>query len=175
MSDNELLLAISKIMDQKMKPLNYRFDQLETSLNDNIEHLGHEVHITNIRVENLENKVDSLSVKTENLENKVDSLSVKTENLENKVDSLDYQMKNLENKVDSLDDQMKNLEGQVHVINLKLENIIEPRLQTIEECYLSTFNRYKLGNEKLDKHELDIQIIQSVLKEDGELLHPQIA
>ena len=45
-----------------------------------------------------------------------------------------------------------------------------PRLQTIESCYLSTYERYKDRNEQIDQLQLDISVIKRVVIDHGEQL-----
>lgn len=83
----------------------------------------------------------------------------------------------LSNRIDAVEDRINEVESSlkadIHSINLKLENIIEPRLQHIEDCYLSTFERYKVGVEKIDKMELDIEVMKSVVKKHEQILCSQ--
>ena len=123
MTDNELLLSISSLMDKKLKPIESRMDSIER-------------------------KIDTVE-------------------------------KNLNAKINNVESGLKadinRLESSIHRINLKLENIFEPRLSEIENCYLTTYERYKIGNEKFDKIETDISILQSVVMEHNKLLHIQSA
>lgn len=51
-----------------------------------------------------------------------------------------------------------------------LENNILPRLDTIENCYVSTFNRYKDSVEKIDSMESDIELLKKVVSDHSEKL-----
>lgn len=134
MTDNELLMSISNLMDKKLKPIESRMDSIEQ-------------------------KIDTVE---KNLNAKIDNVE---ENLTNRIN-------NVEN---GLKAEINRLDTSIHMINLKLENIIEPRLYEIEDCYLSTYERYKIGNEKFDKIEMDISILQSVMKEHSIKLQAQSA
>lgn len=78
--------------------------------------------------------------------------------------------KKLENEIQSVKDEVKLVKDEVKLINLKLENIIEPRLNEIERCYLDTYKRYQYGNDKIEKLELDNQIIRSRIQTHDEIL-----
>ena len=61
MSDNELLLAMSEMMDSKLEPTNKRFDLLESRLNNKIDQLdkkidGVELRL-NTRIDNVEDRL----------------------------------------------------------------------------------------------------------------------
>ena len=94
--------------------------------------------------------------------------------LDKKINPLERRMDNMEKELKSemrlVKDEMHVLKDEVHVINLKLENIIEPRLNNIESCYLDTYKRYQLGVDKMEKLELDNQIIRSRIQTHDEVL-----
>jgi len=81
-------------------------------------------------------------------------------------------------KIDALEENLRaeiqkvnqNLQAQIYKINLNLENNIEPRLYHIEECYVSTYDRYKVETERLDKMQIDIEVMQDVIREHGQAI-----
>lgn len=121
LKNDELLLAISDMLDKKINPLERRMDNMEKELKSEMRLVKDEMHV-------------------------------------------------LKDKVHVLKDEMHVLKDEVHVINLKLENIIEPRLNNIESCYLDTYKRYQLGVDKMEKLELDNQIIRSRIQTHDEVL-----
>ena len=62
------------------------------------------------------------------------------------------------------------LQAEIHQINLFLENVVMPRLNTIEGCYTSTYIRYKDSVEGYEAMQADNEIIKSVLAEHSEKL-----
>lgn len=114
MTDNELLLAISNMIDQKFKS-----------------------ELTPVKTDLLEVKTDLREVKTDLLETKNDLQETKNE---------------------------------VHQIKLYLENLIVPRLDTIESCYLDTYNRYQNYTDKMQASFDDIEVMKKVLLEHSEKL-----
>ena len=122
MKDDELLLAISDLMDKKLHPLEAKIEHVEDSLH---------------------NKIDLVE------------------------QALTSEIVKLDNKIDAVD---KNLQNQITRINLFNENVVMPRLQTIESCYLSTYERYKDRNEQIDQLQLDISVIKRVVIDHGEQL-----
>lgn len=67
-----------------------------------------------------------------------------------------------------LDKKLAPINDRLKKIELTLKNNITPRLQTIESCYTSTYNRYQTGIEQIDAMQSDIQVIKSVLREHSE-------
>ena len=83
--------------------------------------------------------------------------------LDAKVDALDA-------KVGALDARVGALETDVKLLKLQNENVIIPRLQNIEDCYLSTFNRYKDSVEGYEAMQADIELLKEVAREHSEKL-----
>lgn len=79
--------------------------------------------------------------------------------LNNKIDEVEA---SLNNKIDEVD---RRLSTNVHSILLRMENVIEPRINHIEECYTSTYRRYQDGVDKIEKLEMNMEVVQSVVKE----------
>ncbi len=96
-----------------------------------------------------------------------DMLDKKINPLEKRMDSME---KELKSEIRLVKDEVHVLKDEVHVINLKLENIIDPRLYNIESCYLDTYKRYQYGVEKIEKLELDNQLIRSRIQTYDEIL-----
>lgn len=71
---------------------------------------------------------------------------------------------------DIMDKKLKPLEDGIRRLELTNENDILPRLQNIESCYTSTYNRYANGVEQIDGTKSDIDILKKVVKEHSEKL-----
>lgn len=69
MTDNELLLAISNIMDKKIHPLENRLDNIENRL-DNIEN----------RLDNVENRLDNVENDIQDLKFQVHKINLRLDN-----------------------------------------------------------------------------------------------
>ena len=111
MSDNELLLAISNMMDKKLKPVNDRLEKIEnTQKNDILPRLD---------------KLESAQKRTELAQ--------------------------------------KKMELALKKMALIQENDILPRLQNIEECYISTYERYQSGAMQIEAMQSDIDVIKKVV------------
>ena len=119
MSDNELLLAISNMMDVKLKA------GLAPIKND-VQEIKQDVH-----------------------------------NLKSRMQSMESRMQSMENR-------MQNVKNEVHQIKLCQENVILPRLNTIEACYTETFKRYKDNADKMDAAFEDIALLKETVAEHSE-------
>ena len=145
MTDNELLLAISNIMDKKLEPIQ---EQLE-------EHTR--------KFEVIDRRFDAIDERLDRMDERLDRMDERLDRMDERLDAMDKRMDKIEKNVDSIDKRLKKVE-------LCQENVVLPRLQNIEACYLSTYERYKIGITKIDAMQTDIAVIKSVLSEHGEKL-----
>lgn len=86
------------------------------------------------------------------LDKKFDPLEQRLENLEHRFDGLENRFDGLENRFDGLENRFNGLENEVKGIKLQLEKNIIPRLVNIENCYVSTYERYQKSAEKVDRY-----------------------
>ena len=167
MTDNELLLSISSIMDKKLYPLEKRMDAFDEKLDKVEERLSAEIRCLDTKIDNVERRVVSL-------EHKVDSVEQRVVSLEHKVDSVEQRVVTVERKVVSLEQNLKdvqqNLKDDIHLINLKLENMVMPRLNEIESCYLSTSKRYMQETDKFIAFDTDLSVVKGIVLEHGNRL-----
>ncbi len=69
----------------------------------------------------------------------------------------------LQEEVSDLQVKVHNLEISVRNINLNMENDFSPRLQNIEGCYLTTYNRYQSGVEQIDVIQTDVDMLKKTV------------
>jgi len=172
MTNDELYLKISQIINTAFKEqenrdeamegrLNHRMDVLESRMDRFDEKLDHVEETLNAKIDNLDAKIDGVE----------SSLNVKIDNLDAKIDgvesSLNVKIDNLDAKIDGIQD---HLEGQIHLINLNLENEITPRLTHIENCYVAVSERYLESTNKSERMQIDIDVLKSVVGKHEKIL-----
>ena len=169
------ITVLSELLDQGLKPvredlnrlhkdfegLNNKFNGLRQDMNEKIDGLRTEMYqlIGDLR-EEMHFEINSLreEMRTEisRLDTKIDGLreEMRTEisRLDNKIDT----------KFDSLREEMHRGFDEIHTI---LNTDISPRLKTIEDCYLKTFERYSESVERQKKMEEDISVMKDVIQE----------
>lgn len=60
------------------------------------------------------------------------------------------------------------IEKRLTKVELLLENDIQPRLQNIEACYTSTYDRYQAQTDGYEAMQADIEIMKKVIAEHSE-------
>ena len=134
MTDNELLLAISNMLEP-------------------------------IREDIREIKVEILGLK-----NRISSLESEVSNLKSRISGIESEITGLRADFIQLSDKVTRLENYTKNTNYRLELEVIPRLQNIEQCYLSTYERYKLGVEEHDIMKQDISVLKNVVTKHSEKL-----
>lgn len=118
----------------------------------------------------LDEKLAPLASRLDALENRLDALENRFEALENRFEALENRVNTLEIKSDSTENSIASLTNAVINIQLLIENQILPRLQTIESCYLDTYERYSKGADKIQATIDDVDILKKVVRRHSELL-----
>ena len=67
-------------------------------------------------------------------------------------------------------EDVQGVQEEVHQIKLCQENIIEPRLNTIESCYLDTYKRYEDYIDVIDSALDDIKTVKKVVAKHSDQL-----
>ena len=76
----------------------------------------------------------------------------------------------ISNMLDPIKEDIQEIKTRVKKIEITQENEILPRLNTIESCYTSTYDRYKNQVETYESMKQDISIIKKVVAEHSEKL-----
>ena len=76
----------------------------------------------------------------------------------------------LKSELQPLKNDIQSIKNEVHQIKLYQENVILPRLNTIESCYTDTYNRYRDYADKMDAAFAYIELLKKVVTEHSEKL-----
>lgn len=76
----------------------------------------------------------------------------------------------ISNMLDPIKEDIQDIKDRVKRIELTQETVVIPRLNTIETCYTSTYDRYKDNVETYESMKQDISIIKKVVAEHSEKL-----
>lgn len=64
---------------------------------------------------------------------------------------------------DSVMNELQIVKDDIHHVKLYQENVIMPRLNTIESCYIDTYHRYVNYADKMDEAFSDIGLLKTVV------------
>ncbi|MDE7341470.1 MAG: hypothetical protein K2N80_13095 [Lachnospiraceae bacterium] len=141
MTNNELLLAISDMMDTKLRA------ELQPLRNE------------------MKDFKDELRSEMQDFKDEMRS------EMKDFKDEMRNEMKDFKGGMQSEMQDFKNvMQSGVRQIKLFQENIILPRLDTIESCYLDTYRRYRDNADRMEAVYEDVGIMKKVLAEHSRQL-----
>lgn len=121
------------------------------------------------RLKPIENHLERIENRMNNIENRMDRIESRMDRIESRMDTLEGQVQELQNQMNNLERRMDSLEGQVQYIRADiLENQVMPRLNTIESCYIDTFNRYRDYTDRMEAVFADTELLKKVVSEHSE-------
>lgn len=65
---------------------------------------------------------------------------------------------------------IQELRSDIHMLKLCQENLILPRLNTIESCYTDTYRRYRDDADQMEAVSADVDIMKKVIAEHSQRL-----
>ena len=140
MTNEELLVAMSNMMDQKLGST--VSDMVDQKLDEKLEPLKKDMSEVKDRVTNIENRVT---------------------NIENRVT-------NIEDRVTNMETQITNIKDRVTNIEIDIENDIRPGIITLCDAYGKQFDRYSISIESHEKMKTDIEVMKSIVSRHFDLL-----
>lgn len=78
--------------------------------------------------------------------------------------------KKLDSELTPIKNDIRSMQDDIHSIKMFQENIILPRLNTIESCYTDTYDRYKNHSDKMEEVFSDVDLLKKVVSEHSEKL-----
>lgn len=118
--------------------------------------------ISNLLDEKLNQKFDE---KLEPINHRLDRIETKVENIENRVERIeDIQNNNILPRLSAIEETQNNeILPRIKTLEINMEHDVIPGLTHIEQCYISTYERYQKGIDQLDRMQSDIDTIKLVV------------
>ncbi len=184
MTDHELLLAISDIMDKKLDTRLIPIEENIHEMQKDIRHVKTDIvsmkadidvmktDIVSMKTDIDDMKTDIVSMKVDIDDMKADIVSMKSDidNMKADIVSMKSDIDNMKADIISMKADIFTLQCDVRDLKLTQENIILPRLNTIESCYTTTYCRYKDYVDKMASAFVDIDLLKKVVSEHSERL-----
>ena len=126
--------------------------------------------ISNIMDKKLDARLKPLENTLQSLKEDVQQLKDDVQQLKDDVQQTKSDVQQLKAEVHQLKAEMHQFEAEMHQLKLYQENVILPRLQNIESCYMDTYKRYQDGVGQIDAMQTDIDVMKSVLLEHSDRL-----
>ena len=85
--------------------------------------------------------------------------------LKEDVSGLKEDVSGLKADVSEMKKEMSEMNTRLKKVELTQENVILPRLQNIEACYTSTYDRYKQSVEDYETLKMDMDVVKRIVAE----------
>ena len=159
MTDNEMLLAMSDILDEKLKPIDGKLERVENRLTK-----------VEDRLTVVEDKLEVVDERLTKVEDKLEVVDERLTKVEDKLDEVDERITQVEGRLTIVEGNQAAISSTLKKIGLTQENDVLPRLQNIESCYTYTYKRYQAGIDQVETMQTDIEVIKSVVSEHSKTL-----
>jgi len=125
MTDNELLLALSNMMDKKLEPIHGRLDSMEG------------------RLDRMEVRLDSMEGRLDRVEVRLDGVEVRLDKMEGRLDKMEGRLDKLESEVSALHVGQLEMKKDIKQMDKKVSDTYQLALEAWGQ---STENRVWLSN-----------------------------
>lgn len=145
MTNEELLVAMSNMMDQKLgSTVSDMVDQkLKATMSDMMD---------------------------QKLDEKLEPLKKDMSEVKDRVTNIETRMTKIENRVTNMETQITNIKDRVTNIEIDIENDIRPGIITLCDAYGTQFDRYSISIESHEKMKTDIEVMKSIVSRHFDLL-----
>ena len=150
MTDNELLLAMSDLLDTKLKA--------------ELQPISDDIHILKKDVQMLKSEMQEVKGDIRLLKKDVQTLKCEMQTVKAEMRVMKMEMQAMKTEMHVVKTEMQAMKTDLCQVKLYQENILEPRLNTIEACYTSTYDRYKRDAERMETAFSDIEIIKRTVE-----------
>lgn len=152
MMAREDMLMLSNLLDEKLKPIDFRFDQMEQ------------------RFDRMDQRLIYMDRRLDKVEKRLDDVDKRFEQIDKRFEGIDRQLAEVDRRLTRVEGSIDQMGRRIERVELVLENDVVPRLHNIESCYVSTYDRYVAKAEEIDGLKTDMEIVKNVLIDHDEKL-----
>ncbi len=111
----------------------------------------------------------------EKLEGRLKPIEGDIKAMKNDIKIIKNEQKSMKNDLRAVKNEVKTLKNELNRVKLFQENIIMPRLNDIEACYTSTYDRYKENADRMEQTYEDVTLLKQVASHSEKLQRAGIA
>lgn len=152
MMAREDMLMLSNLLDEKLKPIDFRFDQMEQ------------------RFDRMDQRLIYMDKRLDKVEKRLDDVDKRFEQIDKRFEGIDRQLAEVDRRLTRVEGSIDQMGRRIERVELVLENDVVPRLHNIESCYVSTYDRYVAKAEEIDGLKTDMEIVKNILIDHDEKL-----
>ena len=150
MTNNELLLEISNMMDVKI-------GTLHQTVRDEMKEMENNLHgeITGLKNE---------------MRSEISGMKSEISGMQNEIFGIKNEISGIKNEISGMKSEMSGMKADIRALKMQNENDIIPRLQNIESCYLDTSKRFYMELGQMEDLKQDVDVLKKVVAEHSEQL-----
>lgn len=172
MTDNEFLLVMSNMMDDKLKPVNEKLESVERTqkkMSGRLESVEQKQEEMSDRMDKefkrVDERLDKVDKEFEAVNNRLDRVEQTQEEM---LDKMGKEFELVNERIKGVEQVQEEMSGRLKKMEITHENDILPRLQNIEECYISTYKRYQEGGDQIPNMQTSISVIEKIVAEHSD-------
>lgn len=159
MMAREDMLMLSNLLDEKLKPIDFRFDQMEQRFDRMDQRLIY-----------MDKRLDKVEKRLDQVDKRLDDVGKRFEQIDKRFEGIDRQLAEVDRRLTRVEGSIDQMGRRIERVELVLENDVVPRLHNIESCYVSTYDRYVAKAEEIDGLKTDMEIVKNILIDHDEKL-----
>lgn len=90
--------------------------------------------------------------------------------MKNDIQDMKNDIQDMKCRITVIESDLADVKNEIHMVKLCQENVILPRLNTIESCYTDTYHRYRDEADKMESVSSDVELLKRVVSEHSERL-----
>lgn len=149
MTNNELLLAMSDLLDEK---LDVRLKPLEK-----------DVRAITVEVESIKEEISFVKEEVSSVKEEVESIKEEVSSVKEEVESIKGEISAVKEEVGAVKEEQARM-------NLIIENEIRPSVHLLAENYVPAAKRYESASLEIDEMQADIEMLKKVVSDHSEKL-----
>lgn len=111
-----------------------------------------------------------LKAELQPIKNELQTMKDDIADMKGEIADIRIEIAGMKGEIASIKSNMLIMQNEIRQIKLCQENILLPRLDTIESCYSDTFNRYRTYADKMDSVFEDVELLKTVVTHHSEKL-----
>ena len=116
-----------------------------------------------VTLTHVQDRLDNVEVTLTHVQDRLDNVEFTLTHVQDRLDHVEGRLDHVEDSLTHVGERLDCVEGRLTKIELIQENDMLPRLQNIESCYLSTFDRYQEHVSGYKTMESDIELLKKVV------------
>ena len=171
MSNNELLLALSEMMDTKLKSvLQEELKKEIQPIKADIAELKKEIQPMKADIAELKKEIQPMKADIAELKKEIQPIKADLADLKQEIRPMKADIADLKQEIQPMKVSIGNLEREVAGIKIHLENVTDRNIRLLAENYVPAARRYEKEVSQIESMKTDIEILKQVVTEHSEKL-----